>query len=124
MRPYVLVGLGGLLGSVGRFWLSGRVQQVGGGVFPYGTLVVNVLGSFVLGLLATLAADGRWITPNLRLFLGVGLCGGFTTMSAFSYENVFLLSHGHNGLAVANIAVTLGVCLAAVWAGMAVGRLT
>src|SRR6185369_328506 len=82
----LLVSLGGLVGSVARYWLSGFVQQVSGGEFPLGTLAVNVLGSFVLGLVMALSLERGVVSPNARILLSVGLCGGFTTMSTFSYE--------------------------------------
>ena len=116
------MALGGLVGSVARYWLSGFVQEASGGAFPLGTLAVNVLGSFVLGLVMALSLERGVVSPNARILLSVGLCGGFTTMSTFSYETVMLVRDGEVMLALSNVAATLGSCFAAVWVGQAVGR--
>ena len=91
-----LVAGGGLLGSVARYWLAGYVQQFNGSTFPYGTLSVNILGSFILGVVAALSLERGVLSPNARLFLGVGFCGGFTTMSTFSYESLAMLTTAPN----------------------------
>jgi CrcB protein len=118
----VLVGLGGFAGSVARYWLAGRVQSFTSS-FPTGTLAVNVSGSFVLGLVLTLSLERAIIGPDLRLFLTVGFCAGFTTMSTFSYETVILLQQGLVGMAMWNVATNVIVCLVAVWGGALAGRL-
>lgn len=118
-----LVACGGMLGSVLRYLASGWVQTWANTTFPLGTLAVNVAGSFALGLIATLSFQRGWIGPDLRVFLAVGLCGGFTTMSAFSYETLVLLMEGSTAHAVANMALTLLACLGGVWSGTALGRL-
>ncbi|MGD9762663.1 MAG: fluoride efflux transporter CrcB [Candidatus Binatia bacterium] len=117
------VALGGCIGSLLRYWLAGAVQQLNGTDFPAGTLTVNALGSFALGLLMSLSLDGELIDADLRHFLGVGLCGGFTTMSAFSYETMALLRDGSSGFALVNIAASLAICLVAVWLGELAGRM-
>src|SRR5205085_5706032 len=119
----LLVGLGGLLGSVARYWMSGVVQQASGGEFPLGTLAVNILGSFVVGLVMALSLERGMMQANVRILLTVGLCGGFTTMSTFSYETVALMRDGETMLALSNVAGTVGSCLAAAWVGQAVGRM-
>ncbi len=120
----VLVGIGGMLGSIARFWLSATVQSaVGGTPFPYGTLTVNIIGSFILGIVMTLQMERELISPEIRVLLGAGFCGGFTTMSTFSYETMWLLGDGQTGAALANIVASIVTCLAAVWAGILVGRL-
>jgi fluoride exporter len=118
----LLVALGGLLGSVARYWLSGVVQQASGGEFPFGTLAVNILGSFVVGLIMALSLDRGVVAANTRILLTTGFCGGFTTMSTFSYETVALMRDGEMVLALSNLATTMGSCFAAVWAGQALGR--
>jgi CrcB protein len=118
----MLVAAGGLLGSVARYWLSGIVQQASGAGFPFGTLAVNILGSFVVAFVMTLSLERGMIQANARTFLTIGLCGGFTTMSTFSYETVALLRDGEMGLGLCNIAATIGSCLTAVWLGQTVGR--
>ena len=122
MSRTLLVALGGLIGSVGRYWLAGVVQRLNGTEFPIGTLAVNVLGSFLVGLVLALSLDRGLLNADLRTFLAVGFCGGFTTMSTFSYETVSLLRDGSTVLALANVGGTVGVCLAAVWLGDLVAR--
>jgi len=123
MMRLVLVAVGGSIGSAARYWLAGVVQRLNGSQFPVGTLAVNVLGSFVLGLVVALSLERELISPDARLFLGVGFCGGFTTMSAFSYETVALLRDGSLLAGAGNIVVSLLSCLLAVWAGDTVARL-
>jgi CrcB protein len=118
----LLVALGGLLGSVARYWLSGVVQRASGGDFPLGTLAVNIVGSFVVGLVMALSLERGMMQANVRILLTIGLCGGFTTMSTFSYETVALLRDGEVMLALSNVATTVGSCVAAAWVGLAVGR--
>jgi CrcB protein len=118
-----LVALGGLLGSVGRYWLSGFVQRLDGSEFPLGTLTVNVIGSFAVALIMVLSVERGAISPNARTFLTIGVCGGFTTMSTFSYETLALARDGEFGLATLNAGATVVSCFAAVWFGAMVGRL-
>jgi fluoride exporter len=123
MDRALLVGIGGFIGSIARYWLAGLVQRWNGTDFPVGTLAVNILGSFVLGLVVALSLDRDLISPNARLFLGVGFCGGFTTMSTFSYETIALLQGGSLVAGLGNIAASLVSCLTAVWLGDAAARL-
>ncbi|MBX3023775.1 fluoride efflux transporter CrcB [bacterium] len=123
MTRTVLVAVGGLVGSVARYWVAGWAQAVNGGQFPVGTLTVNVLGSFVIGLLMTLSLERGLISPEVRILLATGFCGGFTTMSTFSYETMALLREGSGAGGFANLGVTLAACLASVWGGTVVGRL-
>ena len=124
MTRTLLVAIGGLVGSVGRYWLGGLVQQASGGEFPLGTLAVNVIGSFVVGLVMALSLERGMISGNVRILLTVGFCGGFTTMSTFSYETVALLRDGELVLALSNVAATIMSCFAAAWLGQTVGRVT
>jgi CrcB protein len=119
----MLVAFGGLVGSVARYWLAGWVQQANGSAFPFGTLAVNVLGSFIVGLVMILSLERGLISPEMRILLATGLCGGFTTMSTYSYETLALLQSGSTGAALANIGLTLATCLTGVWAGSVAGRL-
>ena len=118
-----LVGAGGFVGSAARYWLSGQVQAWSGPDFPTGTMAVNGLGSFVLGLVMALGLERQIIGAELRIFLAVGVCGGFTTMSTFSYETLALLQRGALGPALMNVSVTLALCVGAVWIGAAAGRI-
>ena len=117
-----LVAIGGLVGSVARYTLAGAVQGLSGAGFPAGTLAVNVLGSFVIGLVMTLSLDRGLVDEELRILLTTGFCGGFTTMSTFSYETLALLREGEQLLALGNVGLTFVACIAAAWAGTVVGR--
>jgi len=113
-----LVGAGGFLGSVLRYIVSGYVQQSSGSVgFPYGTLAVNVIGCFVIGALSALAENRGVFTTEARLFVFVGILGGFTTFSTFSNETMNFLREGDNLRALANVAAQLILGLGAVWLG-------
>jgi CrcB protein len=122
VRSLAFVAAGGVVGVVARWWLGGALQRLGGAEFPVGTLGVNVLGSFVLGLVMVLSLERGLLGADLRVLLAIGLCGGFTTMSTFSWETLALLQAGEPGLALANVGLTLAACLAAVWAGQILAR--
>jgi CrcB protein len=113
------VALGGALGSVSRFWLAMTVAERLEEIFPWGTLTVNVLGSFVIGFVAILTGpDGRLFVPaDARIFVIAGFCGGFTTFSTFSLQTLTLLRDGDVTRAGLNIAVSVTACLVAVWLG-------
>ncbi len=120
MNP-ILIALGGALGSLARWWLSETLALAAGPGFPWGTLLVNVTGSFVIGA----AAGGSWNdvrlieTETVRYFVMVGLCGGYTTFSAFSLQTVGMLQAGDVGRAGLNVVVSVLACLLATWAGYA-----
>lgn len=116
------VAAGGSVGAVARYVLSGLVAEKMPPGFPYGTLFVNVTGSFLLGLLATLALD-RFIVPRAWfVLLGAGFCGGYTTFSTFSYETLRLAAEGSWGRAAANVAVSVAASLAGGALGILAGR--
>ena len=119
--PYLWVALGGALGSVARYAFSGIAVRWLGAEFPYGTLFVNVTGSFTIGLLAAIvASDGRpLLGADARAFLLVGVLGGFTTFSSFSLETLNLARSGAVGPAILNVAGSVVLCLAAVSLGFA-----
>ncbi len=120
----MLVAVGGLIGSLLRYWLAGVVQRAtDGATFPAGTLAVNVAGSFVIGLVMTLSLERGLVNDDVRVFLTTGFCGGFTTMSTFSYETIALLRDGEAVLALGNVGGTLAACFAAVWLASVVARL-
>ena len=123
MMAYLLIGIGGGLGSAARYWFSGAVARQFGEIFPWGTLLVNVSGSFVIGFLAALAEPGgrRFIGPTGRQFFMYGVCGGYTTFSSFSLQTLELVREGDWFKAGANAAASVGFCLAAVWLGYLLG---
>ena len=116
---YVWVMIGGALGGGARYWCSGFAANHFGETFPAGTLIVNVVGSFIIGFFATLTGpDGRFLVrTEARQFVMTGICGGYTTFSSFSLQTLNLVRDGEMGLAAANIGSSLVLCLAAVWLG-------
>jgi CrcB protein len=119
MMTYLWVALGGALGSVARFWCSGIVARTIGGTFPWGTMVVNVVGSFVIGFFATLTGpDGRFlVAPDARAFVMIGICGGYTTFSSFSLQTLALAQDGEWLQVGGNIVLSVVLCLLSVWLG-------
>ena len=120
MVAYLWVAIGGALGSIGRYWFSGVIARHLGETFPWGTLLVNVSGSLVIGLFATLTGpDGRWLVPPWfrQQFFILGLCGGYTTFSSFSLQTLNLLEDGEWLYACGNILLSVVCCLLAVWLG-------
>ncbi len=119
MLNYFLIAVGGALGSVARFWFSGLIAQRFGETFPLGTLVVNVSGSFLIGLFATLTSpEGRWLVASgVRTFFMIGVCGGYTTFSSFSLQTLNLAQDGEWLYAGLNAVLSLVLCLVAVWLG-------
>lgn len=115
---YLWVGLGGALGSIGRFWLGALVARHVE-TFPLGTMIINIIGSFVISFFGTLTApDGRLFAPaDARVFVMVGICGGFTTFSSFSLQTLALAQDGEWLYAGLNVLGSVVLCLAAVWLG-------
>lgn len=124
MMKLLLVGTGGFIGSVLRYVISGSVQTMSQSVaFPYGTLAVNVLGCLCIGFVSALAEGRSLIGTEARLFLVVGILGGFTTFSAFGNETMNLLRDGETAFALANIGAQVALSLGAVWLGYTVAHL-
>jgi fluoride exporter len=121
MGPYFWIAVGGALGTTGRYWLSGVVARSMGETFPWGTLLINVTGSLVIGLFATLTGpDGRvFVGATARQFVMIGLCGGYTTFSSFSLQTLNLMNDGEWFQAGTNIVASVVLCLLAVWGGHA-----
>ena len=115
------IALGGALGTIGRYLLSGLVASLVGGTFPWGTILVNVTGSFVIGFFAALTGpDGRFYAGSTaRQFVMTGICGGYTTFSSFSLQTLDLMRDGEWLYAGANVVLSVVLCLIAVWAGYA-----
>jgi len=123
MLAYLWVAIGGALGSVARFGLNGLVSARFGETFPWGTLVINVTGSFLIGIFAAYAdPDGRvLIAPGVRQFLMIGICGGYTTFSSFSLQTLNLLRDREWLYAGGNILLSVVLCMIAVWLGYLLG---
>jgi CrcB protein len=124
MKGILLVALGGAIGSVARFKLSGWVlHHTVDWRFPAGTFTVNVAGCLVAGILAGLAEKHDFFTPDARLLLFTGLLGGFTTFSAFGLETMFLLQRREIAIAAANVLVSVAAGLIALWIGIGIASL-
>ena len=117
--------IGGGLGSLARWGFSGWIANAFGQTFPWGTLFVNVSGSFVIGLFATVSGpEGRWLAPaTLRQFFMLGVCGGYTTFSSFSLQTLTLAEDGEWFRAAANSVLSLVLCLIGVWLGHLLGSI-
>lgn len=120
MQALLLVGLGGALGSMARYLCSRWMTQWIPHAFPWGTLAVNISGCFLIGLFFTLYGKGIVASDNLRLFLMTGICGGFTTFSAFTLEGMTLIRENRHGLFFLYTGASVVLGLAATWLGMKV----
>ena len=119
----IFVGLGGFLGSIGRYLLAGAVYQIFPNLnFPTGTAVVNILGCFLIGCIAGLDEGRNLLVPEMRIFLLIGLLGGFTTFSTFGFETIALLRDGAFVTALANVLLQVIVGISGVWIGLNVTR--
>jgi fluoride exporter len=119
---YLMVGLGGCLGSVLRFWLGSFIAGRLGSRFPYGTFVINITGSFLVGVVVTVLATKAHWSPNWRYLIPIGFIGGYTTFSAFEYETFRLFQDGQPLAAILNVTLSVVVGFAGVWAGVVAGR--
>src|ERR1035438_2034728 len=121
LLKYLFVGIGGCLGSILRFWLGSYIGSKMGTRFPYGTLVINVTGSFLIGFFALLTVKTHW-SPNWRYLIPIGFIGGYTTFSSFEYETLRTIQDGQIALGVLYVATSVVVGFVAVWGGMIAGR--
>jgi CrcB protein len=119
MILYLWIAVGSALGGVGRFALSRSIAEGFGETFPWGTLIVNVTGSFIIGLFYTLTEPGgRWVVSSEgRQFFMIGICGGYTTFSSFSLQTLNLAREGEWLRVAGNVAASVSFCLVAVWLG-------
>jgi len=122
MLRLLLVCVGGGLGSGARYLVGSSVAAALGGAFPYGTLLINATGSFLISIVMYLGLAAGVLGPDLRLFLAVGILGGFTTYSSFNYETLALVDRGAWALGALYVAATLAGCLAAGGLGLATAR--
>jgi CrcB protein len=116
------IAAGSAIGGVSRYLLGGILQRQTGGTFPIGTLVINISGSFLLGLILRYAVETPTLTPEARAFVTVGFCGGYTTFSTFSYETVALMEDGQWPRAVLYVALSVGLSVLATFLGIAAAR--
>jgi CrcB protein len=123
MIKYLAVFLGGGLGAVGRYGVQGFVYRIFPLLFPLGTFLVNVSGSFLIGFLMVASEERFLVNPSVRLFLTIGILGGYTTFSSFSYETIALLRDGQLLYGGLNILGSLICCLAASYGGIILGKL-
>jgi fluoride exporter len=114
MKLYLIVAFGSGIGGMLRYYISDFVQKYSSSLFPYGTLAVNIIGSFIIGLVLFYLDSIKMISSEMRLFLTVGLCGGLTTFSTFSYETIRLIQDSEFLLAGTNVLLNVFVTLLAV----------
>ena len=122
MARFLLIGLGGLVGANVRYWLQVWTAGRWGSAFPYGTLIINVSGSFVLGFFITLVTSRATVSPNWRYFIAVGLLGGYTTFSSFTVETLTLAAGGRLLPALLYLCGNVGLGLVFAFLGMALAR--
>ena len=116
------IAVGSAIGGVSRYILGGVVQRVLDTTFPSGTLLINITGSFLLGAIIRFAVDTPAISPEMRAFLTIGICGGYTTFSTFSYETVAMLEDGEWTRAALYVVASVGISLLATFLGFAAAR--
>jgi len=124
MGKYLMVGIGGFLGAIARFWVGGFISAKIGTRFPYGTFFINCTGSFLIGFMITLLAERTHWSPNWRYLIPVGFIGAYTTFSTFEYETFRVMQEGELSMALLNIFLSVLIGFLAVWLGVIVGRLS
>jgi fluoride exporter len=123
LNNYFIVFLGGGIGSALRYWLSGVIPKFAGTAFPFGIFTINILGCFLIGFFMSALEERFLITPALRIFLTVGILGGFTTFSTFSYESISLLRDAEIFKAALYIVGSVLLCLFGTYVGSTIGKL-
>ena len=122
MIKYWMVGIGGFIGAIARFALGSYIGNRMGSRFPYGTFVINISGSFLIGLILTMLAQRFDLSPNWRYLIPIGFIGAYTTFSTFEYETLRTVQDGQILMAFANVSLSVIVGFAAVWLGVVAGR--
>ena len=123
MGKLFLIGLAGFIGTLGRYWLSGLVAKRYGETFPSGTLAVNLIGCFLVGMLFYLLQERFLVNQTVRTIVMIGFVGGFTTFSSFGLQTFTLLQNGQFGLAALNVSLSNLIGLVLVWAGYSIGKM-
>jgi CrcB protein len=121
-KPYLWVSLGGILGANLRYFLSRIITRFSDAAFPYGTLVINITGSLVLGLFLVWTTERVFADPRWRLLVAIGFCGSYTTFSSYAFETMSYFEQGHWSLFAANILANNVLCLVAIMAGAMIAR--
>jgi CrcB protein len=121
---YIMVALGGAIGAIARFGLGAYVGNRWGTRFPYGTFIINISGSFLVGLILTLLTERSHWSPNWRYLIPVGFIGAYTTFSTFEYETLRSLQDGQATVALLNVVLSVVLGFVAVWLGVIAGRLS
>jgi CrcB protein len=122
MTKYLCVAMGGALGSVLRFWVGGYVSNRLGTRFPYGTFIINITASFLIGFILTLLAERTHWSPNWRYLIPVGFIGGYSTFSTFEYESFRVFQDGELFIAGLNVVLSVVLGFLSVWLGVITGR--
>ncbi len=122
MNKYLIVGFGGAIGSILRFWAGGFVSGRLGTRFPYGTFVINITASFLIGFIMTVLAERMHLSPAWRYLLVIGFLGGYSTFSSFEYETFQVFRDGEFLVAALNVGLSVCVGFVAVWIGAVTGR--
>jgi fluoride exporter len=122
LGKFVIVGIGGFIGSVLRFWVASYIGQRMGTRFPYGTFIINITGSFLVGLVMTVLSEKINLSPNWRYLIPIGFIGGYTTFSTFEYETLRAIQDGQLTIATLNVVLSVLVGFLMVWTGVIVGK--
>jgi CrcB protein len=122
LLKYVMVGIGGFIGAIARFWLGSYIGTKMGTRFPYGTFVINISGSFLIGLILTFLSERTHLDPSWHYLVPVGFIGAYTTFSTFEYETLRTVQDGQFLIASLNVTLSVLLGFAAVWAGAVAGR--
>jgi len=122
LNQLIIIAAGGAIGAVFRFMVSNGVHNLMGRGFPYGTLTVNVIGSFVMGLSYVMLIERLNVSPEWRAFIVVGLLGAFTTFSTFSIETLVLIENSELSKAMLNVLLSVLLCVMGSWLGLILGR--
>lgn len=122
IREYLWVSLGGIFGACARYFLSRFTAKILGTGFPWGTLFINISGSFILGLFLVYTTERAFVDPRWRLLIAIGFCGAYTTFSSYAFESIVYFEQGHWSLFAGNVLANNILCLAAVLSGAALAR--